>query len=276
MLWYLCWKFLIPFSHNEPERMNLSHTFRTFIEKLADTSGEIILSYYGDPETLVEQKADESPVTIADRKAEEVMRDMIHRSYPDHGIVGEEFEDHRKDAEYVWVLDPIDGTKSFASACPLFGTLIALLHKGQPVLGAVHLPVLKQLIIGDGSVTELNGTPIGIRDTNNLKEAILLVTDIVAVEKHRESSGFQKLMRSVKFVRTWGDCYGYVLLSSGWSHIMIDPVMHTWDLQALIPVVRGAGGIVTSWDGENPVHADSLVAAVPGLHDQVIHMLLGR
>jgi histidinol phosphatase-like enzyme (inositol monophosphatase family) len=256
--------------------MNALQTYRPFLRELVSASAEVILPYFGKPDIIIEQKDDESPVTIADRKAEECMRSLIRRRFPDHGIIGEEYDNHRTDAEYVWVLDPIDGTKSFASACPLFGTLIALLHEGEPVLGAVNLPALRQLFIGDGNVTTMNDKPVRVRDLNTLGDAVMLVTDIVSVEQHRDPAGFEKLMRRVKFVRTWGDCYGYALLSSGWSHIMIDPIMHTWDIQAIIPVVRGAGGIVTSWDGGVPVRADSLVAAVPGLHDQVIHMLLGQ
>ncbi len=250
-----------------------SRSIRAFAEKLAYVSGEIIMSYFGDPGVSVEKKSDESPVTVADRKAEEAMRSMIRRQFPDHGIIGEESGALNGDAEYVWVLDPIDGTKSFASACPLFGTLIGLLHNGNPILGAIHLPALKQLVIGDGSVAALNGSRIKVRDTDNLNDAVLLTTDIVAVERYRNKAGFDRLKQRVNFLRTWGDCYGYVLLSSGWTHIMLDPVMHIWDVQAIIPVVRGAGGIVTGWDGSDPVHADALVAAVPGLHAAVLELI---
>jgi histidinol phosphatase-like enzyme (inositol monophosphatase family) len=250
--------------------MSAYETFYPFIKELAFKSGEAILPYFANSAVVVERKEDESPVTVADRKSEEIMRQMINRRYPDHGIIGEEFGEEKGEAEFVWVLDPIDGTKSFASACPLFGTLIALLHRGQPVLGAVHMPALRQLLIGDGHKTTLNDQPVRVRQKKTLAEATLLTTDYLAVEKHHPAEGFERLIRKVRLFRTWGDCYMYLLLASGWADIAIDPVMEVWDIQALIPVVRGAGGVISGWDGGNPVEAHSIVAASPSLHGIVI------
>jgi hypothetical protein len=128
---------------------------------------------------------------------------------PSHGVLGEEFGNDRADAEFVWVLDPIDGTKSFASACPLFGTLIALLHNGQPILGCIHQPVLRQLVVGDCATTTLNGQPVRLREPANLAAATLLVTDTLDVAKHQNTAGWDTLTKRVRMVRTWGDCYGY-------------------------------------------------------------------
>src|SRR5450432_1113924 len=122
--------------------------YRPFLVELAERSGDLIRPYFGNHSLEIETKADASPVTLADRGAETLMREMIESRFPNHGIIGEEFGDLRSAAEWVWVLDPIDGTKSFMSACPLFGTLIALLHRGRPVLGAIHQPILRQLMIG--------------------------------------------------------------------------------------------------------------------------------
>jgi myo-inositol-1(or 4)-monophosphatase len=202
------------------------------------------------------------------------MREMIARRFPGHGILGEEYGEERPDAEYVWVLDPIDGTISFASASPLFGTLIALMHGGRPVLGCIHQPVLRQLLIGDGETATLNEAPVTVRATSSLRDATLLVTDLRDVSKHQDGDAFASLMQDVKLVRTWGDCYGYLLLATGHADIMCDPIMNPWDIAALVPVVRGAGGVITDWQGKDPVGASSIVATTSSaLHDEVIARL---
>ncbi len=252
--------------------MNLA-PYRALLHELAEKSGDLIRPYFARPDLVVETKADQTPVTKADRGAEELMRRMIHASFPDHGVLGEEFGPENTGAEFVWVLDPIDGTRAFAAAAPLFGTLIALLHQGQPVLGAIHQPVLRQLLVGDGETTVLNGRRVRVRATPRLGEATLLCSDVLSPAQHQNGAAFDALARRVKLVRTWGDCYGYLLVATGWADIMCDPVMNPWDIAALIPVVRGAGGVITDWQGRDPVSARSIVAAIPGLHAQVIAAL---
>ena len=247
--------------------------FIPFIKELALKSSDVILPYFANHDIVVEQKSDETPVTIADRKAEAVMRELIGQRYPDHGIIGEEYGNENLDAEYVWILDPIDGTKSFASACPLFGTLIALRRNGEPVLGAIHMPALGKLLIGDGDKTTLNDKPVQVRQTDTLADATLLTTDILFVEKYRNYAGFDRLIRKVKLFRTWGDCYAYFLLATGWADIVIDPIMEVWDVQALIPVIRGAGGKISAWDGGDPVQANAIIAATPALHTDIVEIL---
>jgi len=248
--------------------------YRDFIFDLAAASGDLIRPYFGARDLRVDLKPDETIVTKADRDAEALMRGMIARRFPDHGILGEEYGEERPDAEFVWVLDPIDGTISFASASPLFGTLIALQHEGRPVLGCIHQPVLRQLLVGDGEDTTLNGIHVRVRQTSALAQATLLVTDLLDVARHQDAPAFESLVRDVKLVRTWGDCYGYLLLATGHADIMCDPVMNPWDIAALIPVVRGAGGIITDWQGSDPVDAQSTVATTSqALHDEVIGRL---
>jgi histidinol phosphatase-like enzyme (inositol monophosphatase family) len=247
--------------------------YRTFLIELAEASGEFIRPRFGQPGLAVELKADRTPVTEADRGAEELMRRMIARKYPRHGIVGEEFGSERPDAEFTWVLDPVDGTKAFAAACPLFGTLIALLHDGRPVLGAIHQPVLRQLVIGDGRGTTLNGRPVRVRPCARIEEATLLTSDPFNPGRHRDGAAFDALARRARLVRTWGDCYGYLLVATGWADAMCDPILSPWDIPALVPVIRGAGGVITDWEGKDPVKADSIVAAGPELHPQVIAAL---
>jgi histidinol-phosphatase len=248
--------------------------FAAFMRQLAVESGSVIKPLFFDPRLAVDEKSDHSPVTIADRRAEELMRERIHSAYPSHGIIGEEYGSEHADAEFVWVLDPIDGTKSFMTGCPLFGTLVALLHQGKPVLGMIHQPVLGQLVLGDGQTTTLNGEPIRVRGTSELSRATLLLTDRRDVKRHRNIAHYEALEAEARVVRTWGDCYGYLLLSAGFADIMLDPIMNAWDLLALVPVVRGAGGRISDWQGGEPdASTDSIVAAVPALHERVISLL---
>ncbi len=247
--------------------------YRAFLIELAERSGEFIRPFFASPDLKVEVKADQTPVTLADRGAEELMRRMIRRRFPGHGIMGEEFGSENTGAEFVWTLDPVDGTKAFAASCPLFGTLIALSHQGRPVLGAIHQPVLRQLMVGDGAATTLNGRAVRVRPRARIEEATLLTSDPWNPGKYRNGPAFEALARKAALVRTWGDCYGYLLLASGWADVMCDPIMNPWDIQALIPVIQGAGGVITDWSGGDPVKSDSVVAAGPGLHAQVIAAL---
>jgi histidinol phosphatase-like enzyme (inositol monophosphatase family) len=250
--------------------MDLS-IYRQFMTELALKSGEFIKPFFANPDLVVEIKSDDTPVTLADKGAEELMRRMIRERFPSHGILGEEYGPERLDAEWVWVLDPVDGTKSFATACPLFGTLIALQYQGQPVLGAIHQPVMGQLMIGDGSTTELNGRPVKCRSAKRLQDATLLTSDVLDPAKYKNGAAYMDLCSKARLVRTWGDCYGYLLLASGWADIMMDPIMNPWDIAALIPIIRGAGGTITDWHGKDPVGAASTVASTcPELHKVVI------
>jgi myo-inositol-1(or 4)-monophosphatase len=243
--------------------------------ELAAESGAFIRPLFGHRGLAVESKADHSPVTAADRGAEELMRKLIAKRFPEHGIIGEEFGNEREDAEFVWVLDPIDGTKSFITGVPLWGTLIALLHQGQPILGCIHQPVLGQLVLGDGTTTTINGRPTRVRTCASLSEATVLTSDPVNPAKYQNGAAFEKLATQAKLCRTWGDCYGYLLVATGFADVMMDPIMNPWDIAALVPVIRGAGGIITDWKGGSPYPAESTVAAAPELHAKVIAALNG-
>ncbi len=245
---------------------------KEFILMLAIESGKIIRSYFRN-EISIEFKADSSPVTIADKKAEEIMREMIMKNYPEHGIIGEEFGIHNPDAEYQWVLDPIDGTKSFVCGTVTFGTLIALMKNGEPVLGAINQPILSEFLLGDNSTAMLNGSFVNVRPCDTLADAVLLTTDHRNIAKYQNAEKFDKLISSVELYRNWGDCYGYYLLATGYADIMIDPIMSQWDLMALIPIIRGAGGIITDYQGNDPVKGKSIIAASPGIHGEVIKIL---
>lgn len=244
-----------------------------FATELARAAGRIIVEHFRSGAIAVDTKPDGSIVTAADRGAEELLRTMIKEEHPDHGIVGEEFGAENTEAEHVWTLDPIDGTISFVSGVPLFGTLIGLLEEGQPVLGVIYQPILDELMIGTEGRTTLNDRVVGIRHCDSIADATLLTTDPNLVDRFQDPARFDDLRRRAAMTRTWGDCYGYLMLASGRADIMADPVMNRWDLIPLIPIVRGAGGVITDWHGDDPVDGNSIVAAGPDLHPQVLSIL---
>jgi myo-inositol-1(or 4)-monophosphatase len=255
------------------EDMDVS-ALKGFIAQLARESARCILPFFGNPELTQELKADRTPVTAADRGAEEILRRLIEDRFPEHGILGEEYGSVRPGADYVWTLDPIDGTKSFVAGTPQFGTLICLSHHGQPVLGAMHNPVTGQLLIGDGRETTCNGRPCRVRSNRKLEEAVVLTTELSAPAVHQDAVGWARLLRTAGKVYTWGDCHGYHLVATGGADAMCDPVMSPWDLLALIPVIRGAGGVITDWHGQDPVRGTSCIAATtPELHARIIDAL---
>jgi myo-inositol-1(or 4)-monophosphatase len=246
--------------------------FREFCKVMTKVSGDNIRKYFRS-DLNIETKSDDSPVTVADQSTEEKLREMIMKEYPDHGILGEEFGKHNETAEYQWILDPIDGTKSFVCGAVTFGTLIALMKNGVPLLGVFHQPILNEFLLGDNISTQLNGMDVGIKDVDSLSEAVLLATDHLGIEEFQDLPKFENLMRKVKIYRQWGDCYGYYLVATGFAHIMIDPIMSVWDTMALIPIIKGAGGIITDYQGLDPVKGNSTVAATPNIHSQVIDIL---
>jgi myo-inositol-1(or 4)-monophosphatase len=247
--------------------------FIKFLERLAKESGKIIKKYFNG-DFQVELKQDATPVTIADRKAEEKIRELIMKAFPGHGIIGEEWGTFNDDAQYVWIIDPIDGTKSFVAGVPLFGTLIGLLKDGEPVSGVIANPVLDIFLCGDNTRSLCNGQPVACRDCRTISDAVLSTTSPLTSSRGPAGNNFRHLSEQVRLYRAWGDCFGYLLLARGRIDIMLDPVMNKWDSLPLIPVIRGAGGVITTWRGEDPVtDPTNIVAASPGLHRQVIEIL---
>lgn len=245
---------------------------KIFVKHLADESGKIIRPYF-KKKIHIDAKADNSPVTIADKKAEEKLREIIMKEFPAHGIIGEEFGSYQSDAEFVWALDPIDGTKSFIGGSVTFGTLIGLMKNNYPVLGAINQPILNEFLIGDNEESFLNGEKVSFRSINNFSDAVLLTTDHLNIEKYKDIKRFEELIHKVKLYRQWGDCYGYLLAASGYADIMIDPIMNIWDTMALIPIIKGAGGIITDYEGNDVLKGNSAIAASKGLHGEVIKIL---
>ena len=215
---------------------------------LADVAGEVIRPYFRKPLT-VDDKADLTPVTAADRAAEQAMRGLIEQRFPDHGIIGEEFGRVRDSAEFVWTLDPIDGTKSFISGLPVFGTLIALTRAGRPVLGVIDQPISRERWVGvSGRQTTLNGAVIHCRPCPDLAAATLFATSPDMFEGGA-AAAFARVSRTVKLTRFGADCYAYGVLAAGFVDLVLEAALKPYDFCPMVPIVVGAGGIATDWRG---------------------------
>jgi inositol-phosphate phosphatase / L-galactose 1-phosphate phosphatase / histidinol-phosphatase len=216
---------------------------------LADAAGAIVRRYFRAP-LKIDDKPDLTPVTIADRESERAMRRLIAAKFPAHGIIGEEEGREREDAESVWVLDPIDGTKNFVSGIPLFGTLIALVRAGRPVLGVIEQPVLGERWLGvAGRRTTLNGTEVRTRSCTELAQATLYATS-PDMFTGANAISFQRLKSRVKLGRFGADCYAYAQLASGFIDLVVECDLKPYDFSALVPVIEGAGGAIADWRGQ--------------------------
>jgi inositol-phosphate phosphatase/L-galactose 1-phosphate phosphatase/histidinol-phosphatase len=215
---------------------------------LADAAGEAIRPYFRQP-LAVDDKPDLTPVTAADRAAEQAMRSLIESRFPKHGIIGEEFGRVREDAEFLWTLDPIDGTKSFISGVPLFGTLIALTRAKRPILGIIDQPVSRERWVGVvGRPTTLNGAVIRCRACPALAGATLFATT-PDMFKEGDVAVFTRVSGAVKLTRFGADCYAYGLLAAGFIDLVLEASLKPYDFCAMVPIVAGAGGIATDWRG---------------------------
>ena len=223
--------------------------FVRLAEAMADTVRPVVLRYFAAP-VLFETKADLSPVTAADREAEATMRRLIETELPAHGILGEEYGAHRVDATYVWVLDPIDGTKSFVTGKPLFGTLIALLREGRPIIGVIDMPALDQRWLGvEGRPTVFNGHPACVRECEGLPRAWLYATS-PRMFVGPDSDAFERL-RSRCYADVYGaDLYAYGLLARGRIDLVCEASLQPHDYCAAVPIIEGAGGGITTWEGQ--------------------------
>ncbi|WP_338050071.1 histidinol-phosphatase [Rhodovibrio sodomensis] len=222
-------------------------------ERLADAGRQAARHHFRTP-VAVDDKPDASPVTIADREAESAMRRIIEEIHPDHGIVGEEHGTVRGDAEYVWVLDPIDGTKQFISGKPTFGCLIALVHRGRPVLGVIEMPALGERWVGAAGrptlFTDAHGeVAAGSRGCARLDAATLCATSPGMFAHAADNAAFERLRAASKLTLYGGDCHNYGLLAAGYLDLVCEAGMSYYDFAALVPVIEGAGGVITDWRG---------------------------
>jgi myo-inositol-1(or 4)-monophosphatase len=255
--------------------------FAAFVDELATVSGETIRPFFRSA-LGVENKSRTGgfdPVTAADRAAEAAMRALINRTFPEHGVVGEELGADRPDAEYVWVLDPIDGTKSFICGLPAWGTLIALTRHGEPIYGLMHQPFTREHFSGDGAAAHYRG-PAGeralrVRPCAALDDAIMLTTSPLLM-KAADRACFGRVEQKVRLSRYGGDCYAYCVLAAGHVDLIIETELKPHDVLALIPIIEGSGGIMTTWDNGRPHNGGRIVAAGDRrVHAQAMALLNG-
>jgi histidinol phosphatase-like enzyme (inositol monophosphatase family) len=239
--------------------------FAAFVEELARVAGEAIRPYFRTA-LSVEDKSLGSPfdpVTAADRAAEQAMRALIHSTFPDHGIIGEEFGHDRPDASYVWVLDPIDGTKSFIAGMPAWGTLIGLMKDGVPVYGMMHQPFIGEQFFGDGAGARYRGPAgnrrIAARACAGLADAVLFTTSPLLMSDH-ERARYGAVEKRARLARYGGDCYAYCMVAAGYVDIVVEAGLKAHDIVPLVPIIEGAGGIVTDWRGETPLNGGRIIA----------------
>jgi myo-inositol-1(or 4)-monophosphatase len=261
--------------------------FGDFIDELATASGDAIMPFFRSAIGADDKSQGGifDPVTEADRAAESVMRGLIRAAFPSHGIVGEEFGAERENAEYVWVLDPIDGTKSFISGLPVWGTLIALQHRGQPCYGLMHQPFTRERFSGDGQAAHWRGPGLRgagpgerrlrTRPCADLGQATIMTTHPSLLGKDALES-FRRVEARARLSRYGGDCYAYCMLASGFVDLVIESGLQPYDIAALVPIVQGAGGVITNWEGGLAAGGGSIVAAGdPRIHEAALKLLAG-
>lgn len=258
--------------------------FLPFVDRLAQVSGEALMPFFRAAFTVEDKSAGGAfdPVTEADRAAEAAMRKLIGEAFPHHGVIGEEFGVEGQGSEYVWVLDPIDGTKSFISGLPLWGTLIGLLHRGAPCYGLMHQPFTRERFYGDGKAAHWTGRgPNGDKSSRrlltracpDLGRATLMTTSPKLIPAPLRPR-YEALEAKTRLARYGGDCYAYCMLAAGHIDLVVEAGLNAYDIVALIPIVRGAGGIVTTWDGGDPSKGGAIVAAGDRrIHQQALEAL---
>lgn len=255
------------------ERRNMVADILEAAREFAAEAGEVTLRYFGGV-VESEAKSDGSPVTRADREAEQLLRTRIGGRFPHHGILGEEFPPTNEGADVRWILDPIDGTRSFMRGVPLYGVLIGVEVEGEPVVGVAHFPALGEMVsAGAGMGCHWNGNPIVVSGVDSLDRALVLTTDVERILSSGHGSGWRKLQQASSFSRTWGDCYGHILVATGRAEVMVDPVLSPWDAGPLLTILTEAGGTFTSMEGEATIHGGSGISSNGLLHSAVLEGL---
>ena len=244
-----------------------------FAVELARGAGRITLKYFRKkPETAT--KTDGSYVTIADREAEAYMRRQIAERFPHDGILGEEEGESHGRSGRRWIIDPIDGTFAFVHGVSFYGVLIGVEVDEEMSVGVINIPALDEIVFAArGAGCFLNGEPTRVSGTERLEDALLLSTDFTACERYGFGKAAEELQARAKTSRTWGDCYGYVLVATGRADIMLDPVMNLWDCAALLPIMEEAGGTFTDWRGARTAYGGNSIATNGLLFDEVMRLV---
>jgi len=247
-----------------------------FAVALARGAGEITLEYFRkQPETT--RKADGSFVTIADRAAEAYLRRHLAERFPDDGVLGEEEGELEGRSGRRWIVDPIDGTFAFVHGVPFYGVLVALEIDGHALLGVVNIPPLHELVAAAKGVgCFFNGEPARVSTKKSLADGLLLCTNFRECANHGFGPAAERLQQRARSCRTWGDCYGYVLVATGRAEVMLDPVMNLWDCAPLLPIVEEAGGTFTDWHGVKTIHGGNSIATNGLLFDEVMTLVANK
>ncbi|NQT18015.1 MAG: histidinol-phosphatase [Planctomycetes bacterium] len=242
----------------------------------AREAGKITLEFFRRPDLAVERKGDDSPVTAADRQAEEHLRERIAEAFPEDGIFGEEFPERPGTSGFRWILDPIDGTKSFIHGVPLYGTLVGVEYEKESVVGVNLIPALDECVYaakGEGAWYVLGDeAPVRARvsDCPSLAEGLFLTSEVANFYTTGRRDVYDRLQEATRLTRTWGDCYGYLMLVTGRADLMVDPLMEVWDAAALVPILEEAGGTFTDWQGRRTIYAGEGIATNGRILDEVL------
>ena len=249
--------------------------FLDFALEAAWQAGRQTLAHY-QTGVAVQRKGDRSLVTVADRDAERLLRDLISWRYPDHSIVGEEYGVDERAGGPRWFIDPIDGTNTFVRGVPFYGVLLALVLEREPVVGVAYFPALDEMVAAArGLGCRWNGRRARVSAVTSLSDACVAYTDGRAV-RERIGEGWDDLQKSTALQRSWGDCYGHCLVATGRADVMLDPRMNPWDCAALIPIVEEAGGRFTDWTGRTVIDGGDAFSTNGALHDEILRRLAAR
>jgi histidinol-phosphatase len=230
-----------------------------FAVQAARQAGNITLEYFRTEDLVINLKQDDTPVTIADKRAEEHLRDTIAKTFPRDAILGEEFGQQQGSSGYRWILDPIDGTKSFIHGVPLYGTLIGLEYGDESILGVIRIPALDECLYagkGQGAwyfVGHNPPKPARVSQRKPLAKALFVTSEVISFDQTGRRAVYDCLQSSTRLTRTWGDSYGYLMVATGRADLMVDPVMAIWDAAALLPILEEAGGTFTDWQGRRTI-----------------------
>ncbi len=251
-------------------------SIRTFLDFAIDAAwqaGQLTLAHF-QTGVAFERKADLSPVTIADKGAEQLLRRLIEGRFPDHAIVGEEFGETSRDSIYRWVIDPIDGTFAFIHGVPLYGVLIGLEIDGETVVGVAHFPGMGDMLAAArGEGCRWNGRPAHVSAVSRLDQALLVYTEVAQFAKQGRADAWARLQAATRSQRGWSDCYGYALVATGRADIMLDPIMNPWDCAALLPIAQEAGGTFTDWNGKASIYSGDAISTNGALFEQVMELV---
>lgn len=247
--------------------------------EIAAAAGTHTLKYFCSAALTVDAKADSSPVTIADREAEQLARRLLENRFPEDTVQGEEFAETTGDSEYRWVIDPIDGTKSFVCGVPLYSTLLAVEHQGHPLAGVILIPALDEIIVGAqglGAWTRRGDQPwrkASVSAQSDLSQAVFVTSEVRTFDLRNAGDAYRRLQQATWLTRTWGDGYGYLLVATGRADVMIDPLCNAWDVAAILPILTAAGGRFTDWQGQTTVRGGDGVGTNGRLHAAVLEQL---